>query len=159
MLKTPLQPIPQNDLPDQDRVPTPTSPRRFLHSFLPWIQLVTVLICWLLVALAFYTSLGLFLDDLAPRLLAHLAHAPISAAPLLLIGGASLCFLILTRPKPLDLCKALLVSLAFLLWGIDQLLPAGWITTFIGDLVIVLYVVDLGWTIASALRRRQVTHL
>ena len=152
MYKTTLRPIPQNETImhplDQDRVPTPEPYlRRFLHFFLSRIRQAIVLISWLLLVLAFCASLGLLLDDLAPRLLARLAHAPISAAPLLLIGSASLCFQIITRPKPLDLCKALLVSLAFLLWGIDQMLPAGWITTLIGDCVIVLYVVDLGWMI------------
>jgi hypothetical protein len=82
-----------------------------------------------------------------------LPHAPISAAPLLLIGAASLGFQVLTRPRPLELFKALLVSLAFILWGIDQMLPPGWLTTMVGDVVIVLYVIDLGWMMGSTLRQ------
>jgi hypothetical protein len=76
----------------------------------------------------------------------------VSAAPLLLIGAASLGFQVLTRPKLLDLFKALLVSMAFILWGIDQLLPASWFTTTVGDVVITLYVIDLGWVMIDRLR-------
>lgn len=81
-------------------------------------------------------------------------HAPVSAAPLLLIGSTYLGFLALLRPKPLDLFKALIVSAAFLLWGIDQLLPTGWFATTLGDVVIALYVVDLGWMIADRLKEQ-----
>ncbi|GCE11499.1 hypothetical protein [Tengunoibacter tsumagoiensis] len=77
------------------------------------------------------------------------AHALISATPLLLIGVASLAFLLILRPRPLDLLKALIVSVAFILWGVDQLLPAGWWATTLGDIVIVLYVIDLGWMLLS----------
>jgi hypothetical protein len=108
----------------------------------------------LLMVLALMAGAGLLLDDLAFHQIVGLPHAPISAAPLLLIGAASLGFQILTRPKPLDLFKALLVSSAFILWGIDQMLPAGRLATTVGDVVIVLYVIDLGWMMGSALRSR-----
>ena len=83
-----------------------------------------------------------------------LVHAPVSAAPLLLIGSTYLGFLALLRPKLPDLFKALIVSAAFFLWGIDQLLPSGWFATTLGDVVIVLYVVDLGWMIADRLKEQ-----
>jgi hypothetical protein len=108
----------------------------------------------ILILFAFSTGAMLLLADVFPYSLPFLAHAPTSAAPLLLIGAASLTFLIVTHPRPLDLFKALLVSLAFILWGIDQLLPFGWLATTIGDVVIVLYVIDLGWMMASILRSR-----
>jgi hypothetical protein len=82
-----------------------------------------------------------------------LLHAPVSAAPLLLIGATYLGFQLLMQPKPLDLFKALIVSSAFLLWGIDQLLPPSWFATTLGDVVIVLYVVDLGWMMADRLKQ------
>ncbi len=108
----------------------------------------------LLILFAFSASAILLLRDVLPHGLSFLAHAPVSAAPLLFIGGASLTFLLVTRPKPLDLLKALLVSLAFILWGIDQLLPVGWLATTVGDVVITLYVIDLGWMMAAILRSR-----
>ncbi len=82
-----------------------------------------------------------------------LPHAPISAAPLLLIGGIYLGFQVLIRPGLLDLLKALIVSSAFLLWGVDQLLPTGWFATLLGDIVIVLYVIDSGWMMADRLKQ------
>lgn len=120
-----------------------------------WFQKGMVLVSWLLIFLALVTGVGLMLTDLVPHLCVGLPHAPISAAPLLLIGAASLAFQVVTRPRPLDLLKAFLVSLAFLLWGLDQMLPAGWAATTIGDIVIVLYVVDLGWMMGSVLRQRR----
>jgi hypothetical protein len=108
----------------------------------------------LLIILALVAGAGLLLDDLVLHQLVGLPHAPISAAPLLLIGAASLGFLMLTRPKPLDLFKALLVSSAFILWGVDQMLPSGRLATTVGDVVIVLYVIDLGWVMGSAMRSR-----
>jgi len=110
----------------------------------------------LLLVLALFAGGGLLLSDLAPQAFVGLPHAPVSAAPLLLIGAASLGFQVLTRPKPLELFKALLVSLAFILWGVDQMLPPGWLTTTAGDVVIVLYVIDLGWIMGSALRTHTV---
>ncbi|GAC1424362.1 MAG: hypothetical protein NVSMB54_07000 [Ktedonobacteraceae bacterium] len=105
----------------------------------------------------------LLVKDTPLSLLQHLAHAPISAIPLLLIGLASLCFQVVIRPTPLDLFKASLVSAAFLLWGIDQLLPTGWEATTLGDVVIVLYVIDLGWMMGDRLKEhyksvQQETH-
>ena len=108
----------------------------------------------LVILLAFASGAVLLVKDTPLSLLQHLAHAPISAIPLLLIGLASLCFQVVIRPTPLDLFKAGLVSAAFLLWGIDQLLPTGWIATTLGDIVIVLYVIDLGWMMGDRLKER-----
>jgi len=104
---------------------------------------------WATVAVSLLAGIILLLSDIFTS---SLFHALVSAAPLLLIGSTYLGFLALMRPKPLDLFKALIVSVAFLLWGIDQLLPAGWFATTLGDVVIVLYVIDLGWMIADQLK-------
>jgi hypothetical protein len=77
---------------------------------------------WAIVAAALAAGIILLLSDVFPT---PLPHAPVSAAPLLLIGATYLGFQALIRPKLLDLFKALIVSTAFLLWGIDQLLPTG----------------------------------
>jgi hypothetical protein len=108
----------------------------------------------LVILLAFASGVVLLVKDTPLSLLQHLAHAPISAIPLLLIGVASLCFQAVIRPTPLDLFKAGIVSAAFLLWGIDQLLPTGWVATTLGDIVIVLYVIDLGWMMGDRLKER-----
>jgi hypothetical protein len=109
------------------------------------------LFIWATVIIALVAGVFLLLSDVFSILP---LHAPVSAAPLLLIGATYLGFQVLTLPKPLDLFKALIVSSAFLLWGIDQLLPPGWFATTLGDVVIVLYVVDLGWMMMDRLRQR-----
>jgi hypothetical protein len=109
---------------------------------------------WFLIIMALGAGVVLLFDDFVPEKLAFLPHAPISAAPLLLIGAASLGFQAISRPNLLDLFKALIVSLAFIFWGIDQMLPAGRLATSLGDIVIVLYVIDLGWMMAATLRAR-----
>jgi len=107
---------------------------------------------WITIIAAMVTGIILLLSDI---FLITLFHAPMSATPLLLIGMTYLGFQLLVRPKPLDLFKALIVSSAFLLWGIDQLLPTGWFATTLGDVVIVLYVVDLGWMITDRLTQHR----
>lgn len=107
---------------------------------------------WIIVIVAFIAAILLLLYDVLPIVF---PHAPISAAPLLFIGVAYLGFQGLIKPTPLDLCKALIVSTAFLLWGVDQLLPASSFATTLGDVVITLYVVDLGWMMLDRLKQKR----
>jgi hypothetical protein len=109
------------------------------------------LFTWVVVVLALAAGVILLARDV---FLTGLSHAPVSAAPLLLIGTAYLGFQFHLRPKPLDLFKALIVSSAFILWGVDQLLPGGWVATTLGDVVITLYVLDLGWMMIDRLKQR-----
>ena len=104
-------------------------------------------------ALALLASVLLLLFDGAPHLLPGLQHAPLSAAPLLLIGMAYIALQPLIRPSPLEFLKRLMLGGAFILWGIDQLLPGGSLATTLGDVVITLYVIDLGLIIITHLQR------
>jgi hypothetical protein len=130
-----------------------TSPSRPSHKQFPAHRRhLLYLPIWITGIAALVAGITLLLNDvftITPL------HAPVSAAPLLLIGATNLGFQVLMRPKPLDLFKALIVSSAFLLWGIDQLLPTGWFATTLGDVVIVLYVIDLGWIIADRLKQHK----
>jgi len=110
------------------------------------------LFTWVVVVLALIAGVALLTNDV---FLTILPHAPISAAPLLFIGAAYLGFQVLLRPKPLDLFKALIISSAFILWGVDQLLPGGRVATTLGDVVITLYVLDLGWVMIDRLKLRN----
>jgi hypothetical protein len=83
----------------------------------------------------------------AAGLTGHAAHAPISAAPLLMAGAAFMAVLPLTRPGWLEFVKRGMVGAAFILWGIVQLMPPGAAATTLGDLVITLYVIDLALVI------------
>lgn len=108
------------------------------------------LFTWVVVVLALLAGITLLTSDL---FFTAYPHTPVSAAPLLLIGAAYLGFQALIRPKPLDLFKALLVSSAFIFWGVDQLLPSGRFATALGDVVITLYVIDLAWGMIDRLKQ------
>jgi hypothetical protein len=107
---------------------------------------------WFVIVLALIAGVALLTNDVFFTIL---PHAPVSAAPLLFIGTAYLGFQVLLRPKPLDLFKALIISSAFILWGVDQLLPGGRVATTLGDVVITLYVLDLGWVMIDRLKLRN----
>jgi hypothetical protein len=51
------------------------------------------------------------------------------------------------RPPLGTLLKRLLLAGTFVIWAVDQLLPTGQLATFIGDVVIAAYVLDLYWLI------------
>jgi hypothetical protein len=118
----------------------------------PLVHKLLYLFTWVVVVLALVAGVALLTNDV---FLSILPHAPVSAAPLLLAGAAYLGFQVLVRPKPLDLCKALIVSSAFILWGVDQLFPLGRVATTLGDVVITLYVIDLGWVMFDRLKQRN----
>ena len=117
-----------------------------------WRRLQTFLL-GILVLLALGASTLLISDDVIPLVAQRLAHAPISAVPLLLIGITYLLMQSGFRPVGRELAQALLVSAAFISWGIYQLLPTGTFATLLGDLVITMYVVDLGLSILGQLHR------
>jgi len=72
-------------------------------------------------------------------------HAYLSSLPLAAAGiGYAILQLRLRPPRP-TLLKRLLLAATFVAWAIDQLLPAGPLATFIGDVVIAAYVLDLYW--------------
>lgn len=138
-----------------DLLSQPDHQPRLRRSRAHLLERLCVLLTGLLILLAFGSGALLLVKDTPLFWLQHLEHAPLSALPLLLIGLASLCFQIFVRPTPLDLFKAAIVSAAFIMWGIDQLLPAGWVATTLGDIVIVLYVIDLGWMMLDRLKQRH----
>ena len=89
---------------------------------------------------------------LAPKAWAWLGHAPLSALPLLLAGASYVVLQAVLRPPPMELLRRLMLGSAFLLWGIVQLMPAGTLATNLGDVVITLYVVDLGLMVQAELQ-------
>ena len=94
------------------------------------------------------------LIDTFPHLLS-IEHTTSSAVPLLLIGAAYISLQPMVRPSPAELFKRLLLGFAFILWGIVQLLPPGRTTAVLGDVVIVLYVIDLSFIIKTHLKRED----
>ncbi len=137
-----------NNILEQETAPSSPSP---CQQFPAKIHHLLYFFTWATVVAALLAGTLLLVRDVFWTIL---PHAPISAAPLLLIGVSYLGFQVLIRPGLLDLLKALIVSSAFLLWGVDQLLPTGWFATLLGDVVIVLYVIDAGWMMADQLKQQ-----
>jgi hypothetical protein len=82
-------------------------------------------------------------------------HLPLSAIPLLLAGTSYLVLQAILRPSPLELLKRLMLGVAFLLWGTVQLMRPGDLASELGNIVIALYVVDLGLIIWTDLQKNQ----
>jgi hypothetical protein len=106
------------------------------------------------IVLAVVTGFLLLLSAVLPNLDGIYSRA-ISAAPLLLIGLASVALQIAIPLRPRALARHLAVAIAFLLWGIDELLPPNGVAETIGHVVILLYVIDLALTLRDQLPRRQ----
>ncbi len=117
-------------------LPGPSLFARFLRVLL----ILSLVGCVLLLAFDFF-----------PALLPLLRHGPVSALPLLLIGIAYLGLQVKLRPSPVELLKRVMLASAFVLWGIDQLLPTGPVATTLGDIVIVLYIIDLAFMMRDTL--------
>ena len=84
-----------------------------------------------------------------------LKNVPLSALPLLFAGTSYLVLQAIVRPRPLELLKRGMLAAAFLLWGIVQLMPAGNLASELGNLVIALYVIDLGLIIWTDLEKNR----
>jgi hypothetical protein len=87
-----------------------------------------------------------------------ISRSVVEAVLLLLVGIAFLGWLAISRPSTLDLIKQALIAAAFILWGIDLLLPSGSWTTFIGAIVISIYVGDLAWLMEGNFRKQFGVH-
>jgi hypothetical protein len=74
-------------------------------------------------------------------------HVTLSALPLALAGFTYAALVLRLRPARRTLLKRLLLAATFVIWAVDQLLPPGHLATFIGDVVIAAYVLDLYWLI------------
>lgn len=103
-----------------------------------------------LAAVALVAGLAGLLLGILPRDVPA-SHRLISATALLSIGLAYLTVQLLAKPRLQELLRRLMVASAFILWGIDQLLPPGTLADVIGDLVIGLYVVDLALLVKDQL--------
>ncbi len=83
-----------------------------------------------------------------------ISRAVAEAIPLLLVGVAFLAWLAIDRPPIIDLIKQIFIALAFILWGINLLMPPGQWAKFVGAVVIAIYVFDLAWLMEGNLRKR-----
>jgi hypothetical protein len=102
-------------------------------------------IAWVrgLVVIALALAATLLLSNL-PLISARL-HAYLSSLPLAVAGIVYAILQFCVRPARGVLLKRLLLAGTFVIWAADQLLPSGRLATFVGDVVIAAYVLDLYW--------------
>jgi hypothetical protein len=97
--------------------------------------------------LALVSGIALLGKDAGVAALQSISSGAISAAPLLLVGVAFLIVQPALHPTKPELLKNALLAATFLLWGVVQLMPQNALAARLGDMVIVLYVVDLAWAV------------
>jgi hypothetical protein len=128
---------------------------RETFSFMPILNGIIRWTSYGLAILALAASVGLLIGDVGVGILPRLSVAGASAAPLLLAGFSFLVMQPLLRPRLPDLLKNVLLAATFLLWGGIQFMPQNALSIRLGNLVIVLYVVDLAWMTLGAVIPRQ----
>jgi hypothetical protein len=101
------------------------------------------------------TALPAQISKTAIRVSALLKNIPLSAVPLLFAGASYIVLQAILRPGPFELLKRLMLGTAFLLWGAVLLMPASDLASELGNLVIALYVLDLGLIIWSELEKNE----
>jgi hypothetical protein len=78
-------------------------------------------------------------------------HTYLGSLPLALAGIVYAILQFRVQSSRTTLLKRLLLAATFIIWAIDQLLDSGKLATFIGDVVIAAYVLDLYWLIQEQL--------
>ena len=81
-------------------------------------------------------------------------HAGVSAAPLLLVAGAIAAISIAHPPAWRGLLVRLVAVMAFVAWGLSQLLAGSAAAGPLDDAAILLFVLDAGSTVVSDARTR-----
>jgi len=111
---------------------------------------VTFVLC--LTTLA--SVLVLLVWDALPGIFPSRAHTVLGALPLALIALAYLAYQAIRRPGVSELVKSILLSIAFLFWAANQFWPDKPYSTFLNDIAIGLFVLDMilvimGWPTSS----------
>lgn len=134
--------------------------RSFAVEIVRWLTrslaVLAVVSCIALVAIGatpLLTAWSTTIARVSERGWAFIKAGPLSALPLLLAGSSYIVLQVILRPRPLELLKRLMLGCAFLLWGVTQLMAASNLATELGNVVIALYVIDLGLMIHSDLER------
>ena len=78
-----------------------------------------------------------------------------SAIPLILIGAAFASFQFAVPRSRIQILLGLIVAAAFMLWGLEQFLSNPALVSVIDDLVVFLFVLDLGIVICGSLREQN----
>jgi hypothetical protein len=148
---------PRDDRPSSMRRPGERSPfeeiLRWLTRSFAILALLSSVALLCVGATPLLTPLPTQIAKAAHRILALLSNVPLSALPLLLAGSSYIVLQAILRPGPFELLKRLMLGVAFLLWGVVQLMPVSNLAAELGNVVIALYVVDLGMIIWTELEK------
>jgi hypothetical protein len=107
----------------------------------------------MLLAISFATVGFLAVTDVAHGLQPTGLHSHLGALALIMVGSSCVSLHVVSRRPRRDLAKGIILGAAFVLWGIEQLLPASRWTTAMDTAVIMIFVVDLGLIILDGLGR------
>jgi hypothetical protein len=104
------------------------------------------------VVVAIICSAALVMKDTGVVIPWRVSQTTISAAALILVGGALLVAQTLIHPEKMELMRNVLLSGAFILWGLVQLLPSTALSKTLGDIVVALFVIDVAWTTLAIIK-------
>jgi len=143
--KTEFSNSPFDDLPDKNRGSERTA---HLSHFAAVLRILSALA----LAFALVTAARVVLLDVAQWIHPNPSYNVNSALPLIGIG-VSYALLQVTLPCTIgELLLSLAVSAAFIMWGLEKYLPAR-VATYMDDMVVFLFVLDLGLVIRGRLKR------
>jgi lipopolysaccharide export LptBFGC system permease protein LptF len=119
---------------------------------------LTRLFRWFSIIFFIFALVGIFalwLSDGLHELHFTSVHQRMGALPLICIGLSYISFqLSVERPRS-ELIKGLLLGIAFVFWGGEQLLPSSSLVTIMDSIVITIFVVDLGLITVEHLKRKD----
>jgi hypothetical protein len=125
--------------------------KRTLH--LARIAAVLRVLSAVALVVAFASAAGIVVLDAVHWIRPDLSWKVKSAIPLICIG-VSYALLQFTLPRTLtEFCLSLAVSLAFILWGVEQFIPVPQVAGVVDDVVVFLFVLDLSIVIRGQLRQ------
>jgi hypothetical protein len=113
---------------------------------------------WLSIIFFISALVGIFalwMSDGLHQLRFTSVHQRMGALPLICIGLSYISFQLSAGRQPGELVKGLLLGIAFVFWGSEQLLPSSSLVTIMDSVVITIFVVDLGLIIVEHLKRKD----
>jgi hypothetical protein len=116
------------------------------------LRAVSLMTLWLAIV-AFPFSLAIHILQVATGFSPEWSRGGlVSGLPLILIGVSYSSLLFTVRRPAAQIFMGLLVGAAFILWGVAALLPDRTVASFINDLVVFLFILDLSIVILRHLK-------
>ena len=101
-------------------------------------------------AAALLLSLLLLVQDLVPMQALVAPHNWLAAGALLLAGAACIALASGFGVRPRERLMRVSLGSAFILWGMQQLLDENVVSVVMGDIVILLFILDIGTIIGTS---------